>query len=390
MPLTGIATDAIGVVTICLVALQILHGLLCIIYSFYFRARIRHQGYIQLKYFNGPWIIRILFILFAIWWGLGEITRLNFLRGDGRAYGSLSLRWQEIVCKGYIISNLGFAEPCMFLTVVFLLHAPLENMEAGILSRRWNWKTLGYIMLCCIPMFVLQLILTLVEPLLDRYRGAGKLPHYFTTVAWRSDGMALCTYPLLNTILLGLFDLILTAYLFWLGRHILRLVLNKVLRRRVTALIFSASGLLAVRVIFLGLSVLSKPRHLLFETLVFLAFLTVLSCAGLCICVLVYFPVADSLAVGNLYNLEPQRRASAEHNETSSLVSNIGESSVMSLGRTSDASWKHGSISFRAYEDGSSPGTLVELSHFSPSLDAAPSPAGWPLRTAAAHIQGQP
>lgn len=239
-------------------------------------------------------------------------------------------------------------------------------------------------MLYCFPMFVLQLILTLAGPLLDKLKSAGKLPHYFTSAAWRSDNVGLCTYPLLSTILLGLFALILTAYLFWLGTQILRLVLNKGLRRRVKALIFSASGFLPVRALFLGLSVLSKPEHLLFEALAFLAFLTVLSCAGLCICVLVYFPVADSLAVGNLQNLNPRRRASADYNEASSLVSNIGESSAMSLGRNSDASTKRGSISFRAYEkDGSSTGAFVELSLFSPSRDAAPSVAGWPLHAAA-------
>ncbi|OWM79315.1 uncharacterized protein LOC116196893 [Punica granatum] len=384
MPLTGFATDAFGVVTICLVALLILLGLLCILYLFYFRARIRGQGFIQLNYFNGPWIIRITFILFAIWWGLGEITRLHFLRREGRLFNSLSFKWQETICKCYIILNLGFAEPCLFLTLVFLLRAPLENMESGILSQRWNGKTAGYILLYCFPVFILQLILALAGPRLDKLKSAGKLPHYFTSAVRRSDDTALCTYPLLSTILLGLFALVLTAYLFWLGRQILRLVLNKGLQRRVKALIFSASGFLPVRVLFLGLSVLSKPEQLLFEALAFLAFLAVLSCAGLCICVLVYCPVADSLAVGNLHDLESRRRVTADYNETSSLISNHGESSAVSLGRNSDASTKRGSISFRAYEkDESSMGTSVELSLFSPSRDSAPSLLGWPLHTAA-------
>ncbi|KAK7853265.1 hypothetical protein CFP56_036429 [Quercus suber] len=137
MPLTRFSADAFGVVTICLVALLILLGLLCIIYSFYFRSRIRSQGFIQLSYFSGPWIIRITFILFAIWWGFGEVIRLSLLRR------ALNLKWQETVCKCYIVSNLGFAEPCLFLTLVFLLRAPLQKMELGILSRSWNGKTAG-------------------------------------------------------------------------------------------------------------------------------------------------------------------------------------------------------------------------------------------------------
>ncbi|CAM8944889.1 unnamed protein product [Rhodiola kirilowii] len=83
MPLIKTAADAFGVVTICLVSLLILVGFLCILYSIYFRSRIRSQGFRQLGYFSGPWIIRITFILFAIWWGIGEVIRLNFLRREG-------------------------------------------------------------------------------------------------------------------------------------------------------------------------------------------------------------------------------------------------------------------------------------------------------------------
>ncbi|KAK4783819.1 hypothetical protein SAY86_018187 [Trapa natans] len=388
MPLKGFATDVFGVVTICLVALLILLGLLCILYSFYFRAHIHSQGYLLLDYFNGPWIIRITFILFAIWWGIGEITRLNFLRHSGRVFSSLNFKWQEAVCKCYIVSNLGFAEPCLFLTLVFLLRAPLENVESGILSRRWNRTTTGYIMLYTFPMFLLQLILTLVGPQLGKLKSSGRLPHYFTSAVKRSDNIAFCTYPLLSTIILGLFALILTTYLFWLGRQILKLVLNKGLQRRVKALIFSM-GFLSVRVLFLGLSVLSKPEYLLFEVLAFLAFLAFLSCAGLCICMLVYCPVADSLAVGNLQDMEVRRRTGGvDYNETSSLISNIGDSSAVSLGRNSDASTKHGSISFRAYDkEGSSTGTFVELSVFSPGRDAASSLMGWPLQASAQVIE---
>ncbi|KAM4126111.1 hypothetical protein ACB094_01G364200 [Castanea mollissima] len=382
MPLTRFSADAFGVVTICLVALLILLGLLCVIYSIYFRSRIHSQGFNQLSYFSGPWIIRITFILFAIWWGFGEVIRLSLLRR------AINLKWQETVCKCYIVSNLGFAEPCLFLTLVFLLRAPLQKMELGILSRSWNGKTAGYIILYCLPMFLLQLFVILILPQLHR-ESQRKLPSYFTAATERVDNITICTYPLLSTIFLGIFAMILTAYLFWLGSRILKLVINKGLQKRVYMLIFSVSSFLPLRVLLLGLSVLVKPDPILFQVLVLLAFLALLCCAGVCICMLVYYPVADSLALGNLQDIEARRRVDDDHNDTISLIANQShleeESGRISPSRNSDASTKRGSISFRTFErDGTSMGTFVELSLFSPSRDATPpgSPPllGWPMR----------
>ena len=395
MPLSRFAAEAFGVVTVCLVAILILLGLICIAYSFYFRSRIHNQGFVQLNYFSGPWIIRIAFILFVIWWGLGEIIRLTLLRR------ALHLKWKETVCKCYIVSNMGFAEPCLFLTLVFLLRAPLQRLETGIMSRKWNLRTSAHIILYCLPMFLLQLFVILVGPQLDKNKGSEKkLPHYFTSTAGSSsvargnDDIALCTYPLLSTVLLGLFAIILTSYLFWLGSRILKLVINKGLQKRVYTLLFSVLCFLPLRVLFLGLSVLSGPEHFMFEAFVFLAFLALVCCSGLCMCTLVYRPVADCLALGNLQDLEARtRRFNDEQNDTVSLITsqshledNVEENARPSPGRYSDESTKRGSISFRTMEKGvASTGTFVELSLFSPSRSATPpgSPSlpGWPMQS---------
>jgi len=375
MPLTRFAADAFSVVTICLVAILLILGLMCIAYSFYFRSRINNRGFVQLSYFSGPWIIRIAFILFAIWWGLGEIIRLSLLRR------ALHLKWQETICKCYIVSNLGFAEPCLFLTLVFLLRAPLQTLDTGIMNRKWNGKTAGYILLYCFPVFVLQLFVILVGPHLNKNNnGSGeKLPHYFTSTATASSiakehDIALCTYPLLSTLLLGLFAIILTSYLFWLGNRILKLVINKGLQKRIYTLILSVSGFLPLRVLFLGLSVLSGPEHFMFEAFAFLAFLALVCCAGVCMCMLVYRPVADSLALGNLPDLDAWR-LNVDYNDTMSLIANHGHQEDNDVegnsptprpghGRYSDASTKGGSISFRTLERDRK---FVELSLFSPT-----------------------
>ncbi|XP_075501886.1 uncharacterized protein LOC142539973 [Primulina tabacum] len=330
MPLTRFVGDALGVVTICLVALLFLLGLFCIVYSFYFRNRIRDQSLVQLSYFSGPWIIRITFIFFAVWWGIGEIIRLKLLRRNGRVLNALSLRWQENICKCYIVSSLGFAEPCLFLTLIFLLRASLQR--SGTLSRQWNVKTAGYVLLCCFPMFILQLVVILIGPEYKKHKNS-KLPSYFirTESAINNSDVILCTYPLLSTIFLGLFAVILTGYLFCLGRRILHLVINKRLQKRVYTLIFSISSFFPLRVILLGLSVLSGPKTLMYDALAFLAFLSLLCCACVGIYMLVYLPVADSLSL---------RRRKSEYNDTISLVANqtpVGGSKVGSPAR--DSSW---------------------------------------------------
>ncbi|KAK3018499.1 hypothetical protein RJ639_003584 [Escallonia herrerae] len=391
MPLTRIVVDALGVVTICLVAILALLGLLCILYSFYFRTHTHRQGLFPLGYFGGPWIIRITFILFAIWWGVGEILRLSFLRREGRILNALNLRWQENVCKCYIVSNLGFAEPCLFLTLTFLLRASLQKTESGTLSQKWNCKTAGYVLLCCLPLFILQLIVILIGPHFNdgESRVHARLPHYFTSIASKTkeNNVALCSYPLLSTIFLGLFATVLTTYFFWLGRRILNLVINKGLQKRVYTLILSVSSFFPLRVLLLGLSVLSSPGKSLFEALAFLAFLSLLCCAGVGVCMLVYFPVADSLALRNLQDIEEARRRTSD-NDTISLIANqnpFEEGGLESSpGRNSAASAKRGSISFRTMEKDESSGTaFVELSLFSPSQHSTPpgSPQllGWPM-----------
>ncbi|KAL6531595.1 hypothetical protein OROMI_027958 [Orobanche minor] len=364
MPQKRFIADALSVVTISLVAILVLLGLFCIIYTLYLRNRIRSQGLVRLNYFSGPWIIRITYIFFALWWGVGEILRLELLRHNERILGALSLIWQENVCKCCIVSNLGFSEPCMFLTLSFLLHASLQRSRT--LSPKWNAKTAGFVLLYSFPMVVLQLVVILVGP---KYKDKlfPKLPSYFITAAAFSntndDTIALCTYPLFSTIFLGLFATMLTGYLFWLGKRILNLVINKGMQKRVYTLVFSISSLFPLRVLLLGLSVLVTPENAAFDAVVFLSFLSLLCCAFMGICILVYLPISDSLALRDL-----EGRTIGEYDATHSLI---------------DPETR-GSISFRVKEkDEASEDGFVELSLFSPSYypdpPESPRALGWPM-----------
>jgi len=346
MHLTRVAADAFGVVTIALFALFAALGLFCIFQSTYFWFRIRRGALLPLGYFNGPWATRIALILITIWWGVGEIVRSGFLK---RKLFS-SLEWQKIACDTYILSNLGFAEPCIFFVFAFLLHGSLQKRELGTLNQRWNFKTIGYMLVFCVPVFFVQALLVFVGPTFvkdeNSENGRRKIAKYFIRTSMAVGDTNVCTYPLFGTIFLGLIDVILMSYVSYVGSRVLSLVINKALRRRVSLLIISVLFFIPIRVILLGFSVMPDPGDIAFEVIIFLSFLMMLSCTTIGILLLVYFPVADSLALRQIGQREMPAMVPYDdyYYEGSSLVAH---QSFREIERNSDTSTKRGSISFR-------------------------------------------
>uniref|UniRef100_A0A1D1YFG1 Transmembrane protein 204 n=1 Tax=Anthurium amnicola TaxID=1678845 RepID=A0A1D1YFG1_9ARAE len=376
MPLTRLTADAFGVVTIALVSVFIILGLFCISYMVYFRHLIRKHGLLQLGYFHGPCLTRIALILVATWWCIGEIVRLRLLKGRGRLFSNLT--WQKNVCKYYILSNIGFAEPCLFLILVFLLRASLHKRESGTLSRHWNGKTVRCVLLICLPMFILQLGLIFCGPkFLDKERNHGiKLASYFWNTSYLAEDSSICTYPLLSTAILGLCDVVLIGYVSYYGVRMVSSAINKVLRRRVCILIFSVIFFIPLRVILLGLTVLPSPVSLAFEALVFLAFLVLLLCTMVGVYLLVYYPVADSSALRCLVHLDFEEVPFDDYYcDGTSLTAN---QSQIETSRNSDASTKRGSISFRTLIKDESPAADAsdDVGQFSPAALHIVSPSG--------------
>lgn len=382
MPLNKVATDVFGVVTVALVALAAILGLLCIYRCVYFQRQIQRRGFSQLSYFNGPWIIRILIIIISIWWGFGEIVRLSFLRGTGRPLSSTA--WQKYGCKFYILSNLGFAEPIIFLILAFLLHAALEKRESGTLSQRWNRKTFFYVIFLCIPVFILQLVLLLLGPKFNKEemsRTRKKMAKFFMSTSLVNN-MNICTYPLVSTIILGLLYVLLIGYIIYIGTRMLSFVINKGLRMRVYFLSLSVILFLPLRVLLLGFSVLPHAGNLAYEVLVFFAFLVLLFCNMVGICMLVYLPVADSLALRYVEQIVGEMNNDMPYDdyfyEGASL---IVSQSHQDTSRNSDASTKRGSISFRTMikdeppvldgiEEGGRPSPFASLQIVSPAVSS--------------------
>jgi hypothetical protein len=288
-------------------------------FHFWIRRRRRHRrdGFLHLyTYFTGPSLSRLTLLLLSIYWGLGEILRLSFLNKP--QYGLFSDEsWRSKICKFYVISNLGFAEPGMFLMLAFLLHAALQRSESGSLSPQWNRNTISCVILCCLPAFVWDVAVVFIAP--QNSTLAQKKYFIASSFGGNNTGTMIgldvtCTYPLLSTIFLAAFYVILMIYVVYLGTSVLILVINKGLRRRIYILVFSIVILLPLRVTLLGILVLLKPVILAYEAVVFLSFVLVLCSIGIGIVILVYFPVADMLALRDPEHIELMRMQSDENN----------------------------------------------------------------------------
>jgi len=172
----------------------------------------------------------------------------------------------------YILSNLGFAEPGIFFAFAFLLHGSLQKRELGTLNQRWNWKSMAYMLVFCIPVFLVQAVLVFVGPKFvrdeDSEPGRRKIAKYFIRTSMAVGDTSVCTYPLFGTIFLGLVDAILMSYVSYVGTRVLSLVINKALRRRVSLLMLSVLCFLPIRVLLLGFSVLPKPGDVAFEGII--------------------------------------------------------------------------------------------------------------------------
>ncbi|KAJ4810365.1 plasminogen activator inhibitor [Rhynchospora pubera] len=326
--------------------------LLCIVALFkclHLHFKIKQLRSSHLSYFNGPWITRILLTLISVLLSIGEVLRTSLVKR--KLFTDLAA--QENVCKGYLVFNLGFAEPCILFGFVFLLRASLQNHDSGTLSRRWNLKTIHYMLFLCIPALIAQSAVVFWVPKLTEHGGKEKLPKSFTrsslSVGEAGTKEYLCMYPLLVTISLAVIELILICYLGWKGCIVFKEAVNKRLKNRVACIGFWVPCLSLVRLLLLGLSVMPHPGSFLVQLMTFSAFLTSLFGMSIGILILVFYPVNDALVLEQEF-VQNGRTITVElpyDDYYSDGASLIGNRSYLDLERNSETSTKQGSISFR-------------------------------------------
>lgn len=313
MPIHSSTVDALGVVSLLLVTILCIAGAFCIFYVLYFRSQIWQSQLLALRAFNAVWILRITLVLMGMLWGLIELLRLPLLRHKGGPFHSWDFGQQAALCRIYTVSSFGFVEPCFFLTALFLVQVSVTDAPFSQ-WRNWNCKTIGLILLCCLPVVVVQACFVLMSATTSSSKGDNEkrvlgLPPYFTTSFIRVNihDEAMCTYPLCSTLVLGVFSCIYNFFFLWQAWRMLALVINKTLQTRVFCLVLALGMLLPTQLIFMGLSVLAMPGDALYEAMAFLGFLCVLLCILVGQGILVVQPIADALAVRWVFSSLPTR-----------------------------------------------------------------------------------
>lgn len=299
--------DGLGWATLVLVITLCLASIFCIAYVLYFRSQVKRGHLLALQDFNAVWGVRVMLITCAMLWGLIELLRVPLLRHEGGPFHAWSLQKQAALCQAHTVLSFGVMEPCFFLTALFLLQGSVRD-EPFEPRQRWNQKTVSRILACCLPILGLQAALVIVTSLMPGNGRVLHLPAYFSRSYIQESGegdAAVCTFPLISTLVLGLFSCIYNCCFLWQGCRMVALVINKRLQIRVCGLVLSLAILLPVQIFFMGLSVVAIPGNLPFELLAFLSFLTVLLCVLVGEGILVVQPIADAMAVRWVFNSLP-------------------------------------------------------------------------------------
>lgn len=259
---------------------------------FHFRLKTRNSHY--LKDFNSLWTVRILLVSFISLWALTELLRLPLLRRHPfPLFPSLTLTQQANLCKLHVVLSLGLFEPGFLATLLFLVNVSVRKRNPN--------DTLGTAILIvfssCLPLLVLQVLFVFLSP------KEGRLPKSFgRSFVVLKDGFSgatvFCAYPLLSAVAFGCFGVVYGLCFSLSCWRVVALVINKGLRVRIYALAAAVLLALPTQILFLGISVLWRPDHEVFQGLALVVFLSVLSCAVVGEGILVIRPIGDALAAG--------------------------------------------------------------------------------------------
>ncbi|KAI4340944.1 hypothetical protein MLD38_025731 [Melastoma candidum] len=225
--------------------------------------------------FSSLWTVRILLISSASLWSVSQL--IPIFRGD------------PFLCQLHVTLSLGFLEPSILLTLLFLLNSSTKPPPCAA-------RLFSAVLLSCLPMLILQTFFVFFSPFHD------SLPELFTRSSYTSgegpSETTVCTYPLMSTIMFGFF-----AMIFWMGfalscYKIIRIVINKGLLLRTHVIALGVLVPLPFEVMLLVLDVLCIPGTPAHSGVAFGVFLCTLIPAVAGEGILVIRPIVDALAAG--------------------------------------------------------------------------------------------
>ncbi|KAI4319949.1 hypothetical protein MLD38_033482 [Melastoma candidum] len=225
--------------------------------------------------FSSLWTVRILLVSSSSLWSVSQLIPI---------FGG-----NPFLCQLHVTLSLGFLEPSILLTLLFLLNSSTKPPPCAA-------HLFSAVLFSCLPMLVLQTMFVFFSPFDD------SLPELFTRSSYTSgegpSQTTVCTYPLMSTIVFGCFGII-----FWMGfalssYKIIRIVINKGLLLRTHAIALGVIVPLPLEIMLLVLNVLCIPGTSAHSGVTFGVFLCTLAPAVAGEGILVISPIVDALAAG--------------------------------------------------------------------------------------------
>ncbi|MQM17320.1 hypothetical protein Taro_050288 [Colocasia esculenta] len=297
---TASAEDAAAAVLACTLLVLSLASFAFILH-FHLRASRRAGPHprprlLRLRDLNSLWAVRILLVAFACLWSLAELLRLPCLRRSLLGRNSLpeyppSSRLQLDPCSFYVLLSQGFAEPCFFATLLFLLHASVQGKASYPNAFA---AALALSLLASLPFLLSYALFLAFAPWVLSLLGIS--PEVFfgrDTIGFESGDR--CSYPLFSTALLGGFGAVYVPWFVSTCWRAVAVVINKRLRIRLYALTSAVVVGITLQVATLALSTFWSPGDPAFEGLALAAFLGVFFSAAVGEGVLVVYPIADAI-----------------------------------------------------------------------------------------------
>lgn len=262
---------------------------------FVFHLLIKSHKSPHLQCFNSLWTVRFVLISFAVFWALNELIRLPIYRRrylNHYLFPNITTIDQIHICRIHSLLSLGFFQPALLVTILFLLHVSIKTKTP---RRRW---VCAYIFGLCFPLTCLQVLVSFASKFGLRFFPKVLRRNAFIVHDDRGNVTVFCTNSVLSVFIFGVFAV---GYSFWFVFScwkVMALVINKSLRIRIYSLFFVVLISLPVQVVFLVLSTLWQPHEPIFRYIVMVVFISTFSCAIAGEGILVIRPISDSLAVG--------------------------------------------------------------------------------------------
>ncbi|PWA95744.1 hypothetical protein CTI12_AA047380 [Artemisia annua] len=269
--------------------------------SFIFHLRLRSRAACKLREFNHLWTVRVLLVFFISYWAINEIIRLPFFcrRYLFSFMPSLTLSEQDDLCKLHVVFSLGFFEPGFLIALLFIIKESLKEQSTSEICSVLS------VFIMSLPTFILQIIAVFFMPFKEKFPSV-MIQSSLLSVDGEWNKSMTCTFPLLSSIVFGVFVVVYSVGLLASCWRVVSLVINKNIRLRIKLLGLTVIISLLLQSIFLGVESFSRSSHVWYGGVLLGMFVSLAMSATVAEIVLVIKPILEALvADGDMCDWNP-------------------------------------------------------------------------------------